>query len=78
MSVRKVLIEGGGETAASALAARVVDEVRFYVSPVLIGGRNAKTPVEGMGIPMISDAVRIKDCHFKAIGKDILVTGKVT
>jgi diaminohydroxyphosphoribosylaminopyrimidine deaminase/5-amino-6-(5-phosphoribosylamino)uracil reductase len=44
-----LLIEGGGEVAASALAAGIVDKVIFFIAPKIIGGREAPTAVSGAG-----------------------------
>ena len=77
MSIYSVLIEGGGETIASALDDGVVDELMLFISPKIIGGRGAKTPVEGLGKALVSKAVKINGMKLRKIGKDILVTGKV-
>lgn len=57
-----VMIEGGGETNYLALNSGVVDEMLFFISPIIVGGRNAKTPVEGIGIEKIKDAIKSKFC----------------
>ncbi|MHB9155231.1 MAG: bifunctional diaminohydroxyphosphoribosylaminopyrimidine deaminase/5-amino-6-(5-phosphoribosylamino)uracil reductase RibD [Endomicrobiales bacterium] len=78
MSIYKILIEGGGETVSRALKAGVVDEVMFFISPKIIGGREAKTPVEGRGVSRVADALSLKDCKVIFFGRDILVTGKTS
>ncbi|MCX2818489.1 MAG: 2,5-diamino-6-(ribosylamino)-4(3H)-pyrimidinone 5'-phosphate reductase [Methanobacteriota archaeon] len=47
--VEHLMVEGGGETIASFLSAGVVDEVRVYVAPVFVGGRESPTLVDGEG-----------------------------
>ncbi len=49
--VRKLLVEGGGQTIASFLASRAVDELRIAVAPVLLGGASAPTLADGEGLP---------------------------
>lgn len=68
-----VLIEGGGETIASAIRQKLVDDFYIFIAPKIIGGRNAITPVEGNGIKNISEAIDIKITEIKTIGKDILI-----
>jgi diaminohydroxyphosphoribosylaminopyrimidine deaminase/5-amino-6-(5-phosphoribosylamino)uracil reductase len=68
----QVLIEGGGEIHASALDAGVVDEVVAFVAPIIVGGRAAKSPVEGDGRSRISDALRLKEVQTR-----ILPTGEL-
>ncbi len=78
MNVASVLIEGGGETNAYALKDSVIDEMQFFIAPKIIGGKNAKTPVEGEGIPALTQALRIKDWKIERIGADLLIRGKIT
>lgn len=75
MGVINILVEGGGETAASFLEKRLVDKVCFFIAPKIIGGRLAKTSIEGNGVKEIRKAVTVKDVSVKTIGKDILVEG---
>lgn len=73
--VRSVLIEGGGELNASALKEGLVDKAYFFIAPKIVGGRNAKTPVEGEGAEKIGEAIRLSDTTVEKIGEDFLVTG---
>lgn len=73
--IMHVLIEGGGETIASAIRQGLVDRIFIFIAPKIIGGRNAPTPVEGLGIRDISEAIPVRDIEVKKIGNDILVTG---
>ena len=57
--IRKVLLEGGGELNWSMLSNRLVDEVIVTVEPVIVGGRDAKTLVEGEGFAKIDNAIRL-------------------
>ena len=48
-SVDALLVEGGGEVVASFVGAGLVDELSVYVAPVVVGGRDAPTLVDGEG-----------------------------
>lgn len=76
-NISSVLIEGGGNTNARALNSGVVDEVFAFISPKIIGGENAITPVEGNGISKIGQATRLKDIKIEKIGCDFLLSGKL-
>ncbi len=76
--ITSVLIEGGGETIASAFEAGVVDKVYFFIAPKVIGGREAPTSVEGKGVEKAGKAVRIEKTSFHKIGDDLLIEGYVT
>ncbi len=75
--ITSVLIEGGGETVASALEAGVVDKVYFFIAPKIIGGRKATTSVEGEGAEKVGKAIRLKRMSFRKIGDDLLIEGYV-
>lgn len=56
LGVNHLLVEGGGEVAWSLLSQRLVDRLIWIVAPKIIGGRNAKTSVEGEGIKRMEQA----------------------
>ncbi len=49
--VRRLLVEGGGETIWSFFNAGLVDEYSVFVGNIIVGGRDAPTPVDGEGFP---------------------------
>ena len=53
--ITSMLIEGGGEINASAIAAGIVDKVMCFVAPKIIGGQNAPGPIGGEGVPNLKD-----------------------
>ena len=73
--ITSVLIEGGGEVAASAINAKIVDKAYFFIAPKIFGGRDAKTPVEGDGVLFPIQARWLKNVQTEKVGKDLLVTG---
>ncbi|MDD5084737.1 MAG: bifunctional diaminohydroxyphosphoribosylaminopyrimidine deaminase/5-amino-6-(5-phosphoribosylamino)uracil reductase RibD [Candidatus Omnitrophica bacterium] len=70
-----ILVEGGGETAASFLKERLVDKITFLIAPKIIGGRDAKTSVEGDGARKVSQALKLKNVTMRKIGDDICIEG---
>lgn len=77
MQIDSILLEGGGRLTEGALQAGIVDKVQFYIAPMLIGGEGAKTPVEGRGIHVLSNAWHISDWKAETIGDDIKITGYI-
>ncbi|MBO7393817.1 MAG: bifunctional diaminohydroxyphosphoribosylaminopyrimidine deaminase/5-amino-6-(5-phosphoribosylamino)uracil reductase RibD [Abditibacteriota bacterium] len=73
--VLSVLIEGGGETAWSALNEGVVDKVVYFYSPRLMGGRDAVPALGGEGVGKVKDAPRLKNIEVSRFDDDICVTG---
>ncbi len=73
--VRSLLVEGGGEVAASWLASGLYDRVHASVAPLLIGGRTAPGPLGGAGAETLSAAPRLTDLHVRRRGPDVILTG---
>jgi diaminohydroxyphosphoribosylaminopyrimidine deaminase/5-amino-6-(5-phosphoribosylamino)uracil reductase len=76
-NVASLLIEGGGTTNAYALEDGVVDEVWLFVAPIIIGGREAITFVEGAGVEKVEEAIKLHNIKIKNIGKEVLLIGKI-
>jgi diaminohydroxyphosphoribosylaminopyrimidine deaminase/5-amino-6-(5-phosphoribosylamino)uracil reductase len=70
-----VLIEGGGETAWSALSAGVVDRVEFHIAPKILGGKNSVPVVGGAGFGSLAGAFGLTRVSVKTFGPDICVSG---
>ena len=63
---------------ASLLETGLVNKVYAYIAGKLIMGRNAKSPVMGDGIPLMNDAVTLKDIKVQQLDNiDILLEGNV-
>lgn len=75
--IDSVLVEGGGTVAASVVESGFVDRVIAYIAPMMIGGKDAKTPVEGRGIARLSDALRLEHMDVLRFGEDVALTGRV-
>lgn len=68
-----LLIEGGGILHEAALRSGIVDHVCAYVAPKLLGGRDAKTPVEGQGADTPDLGTRLKNLSITHLGEDLLL-----
>lgn len=73
--ITSVLIEGGMRVLGEAFDERLVDEVHFYIAPLLIGGPMVATGGRGAG--STAESVRIKNPRYEKIGDDMHVTGGV-
>lgn len=74
MDVTSVLCEGGGELSASLLKKRLADEVFFFISPRIIGGRTSPTSCGGL-YSDIRKSVKLKNVGVERVGSDILIRG---
>lgn len=75
--IDSILLEGGGTLNESAVRAGIVKEVQAFIAPKLFGGVNGKTPIEGIGVNLPSEAVRLKYIDICQIGEDIKITCKL-
>ena len=75
--ITSVLLEGGGEVLASALAERLVDRLVWIVAPLLIGGRTSPSSVGGVGVRRVAQAIRVKDVTVRHRGPDLVLEGSV-
>ncbi|MEQ8197599.1 MAG: bifunctional diaminohydroxyphosphoribosylaminopyrimidine deaminase/5-amino-6-(5-phosphoribosylamino)uracil reductase RibD [Clostridiaceae bacterium] len=73
--IDSILLEGGGSLNYSALRENIVDKVQYYIAPKIIGGKDAKTSVEGDGIENLKDAFVLNNLQCRMVGNDILVEG---
>ena len=76
MALKRILIEGGGEINSSVIGSKKVDEVILFIAPIIVGGRNAKTFVEGDGVKFIKDSLKFKKVEIKNFGTDIAIFAK--
>ncbi|MBF8267882.1 MAG: ribD [Dehalococcoidia bacterium] len=73
--ITSLLVEGGGTLLGSFFDLGLVDKVVAFLSPVILGGRDAPSPVEGAGVPTMAEAMRLKRTRVEVLGQDVLVTG---
>ena len=74
-SITSVLVEGGGTLLASLFEQKLVDKVYAFIAPIIVGGREATTPVEGEGIAKVAEALRLKETTVTHLGEDLLIEG---
>ena len=60
LGLKRILVEGGGEINWSVLKIGLANELIVTISPVVVGGRDAKTLVEGDGIANITNGIKMR------------------
>jgi len=71
--IDSVLLEGGSELNYSALEDKIVDKVYSFISPKIIGGNAAKTPVGGYGKETMEEAISLRFEAYHLFGDDIML-----
>lgn len=69
-----VLLEGGGGLAGAFIQNQLVDKIEFFIAPKLVGG-NGPSPLSGLHIQCMENAIPLKDLHIDMYGGDIHVIG---
>jgi diaminohydroxyphosphoribosylaminopyrimidine deaminase / 5-amino-6-(5-phosphoribosylamino)uracil reductase len=75
--IQDLFVEGGPTLAGSLLDAGEIDEVRFFIAPVLVGAAGARAALEGEGAVRIADGVRPLATSFEQVGEDMLVRARL-
>ena len=76
--IDSVLLEGGGTLNWAMLEAGLVQRVQAYIAPKLFGGREARSPVGGLGIALPDQAAVLQNVTVTALGGDFLLEGEVS
>ena len=75
--ITSVLVEGGGILQGSLFDQGLVDKVIAFISPVIIGGKDATATIAGKGVDKMADAFRIERVTTERFGDDIMISGYV-
>ena len=67
------LVEGGGILHEAMLESGLVNHVCAYIAPKVIGGKDARTPVEGQGAERPEFGALLENGKITQIGEDILL-----
>ena len=71
--IDSLLIEGGAKIHEEAFRQGIVNHVCAYIAPKIFGGRDAKTPVEGMGVAHPNQGVLLSEPKITPLGTDLLL-----
>jgi len=73
--IASLMIEAGGVFAGALLEADLVQKVRLYLAPLLIGGVTATPVIGGHGSARLVDAPRLDHTTWKRFGDDLRIEG---
>ncbi|MFA6714856.1 MAG: bifunctional diaminohydroxyphosphoribosylaminopyrimidine deaminase/5-amino-6-(5-phosphoribosylamino)uracil reductase RibD [Victivallaceae bacterium] len=75
--ITAMLIEGGGELAAAALKAGIVDKVEFHVAPKILGGKDSRPVIGGENPLSLDQAKYLRDYKLEIAGDDVIISGYI-
>ncbi len=77
LGVRNLMLEGGGNLNWGMLSKGLVDEIRIAISPVIVGGIEAVTLVEGRGFNRVSEGLNLELVSSENVGSCLVLTYRV-
>lgn len=75
--ISSLLVEGGGEVNAAMLKAKLVNHVRLYMAPMLLGGQDAKGVIGGPSPARLAQALKLRHLLVRSVGGDVVVEGEL-
>lgn len=72
-----VLVEGGGRLFGSFFDSASLDEVHVFIAPKLAGGVTAPSPVAGIGVAEMNDALQLRDTQIDVVDGDVYLRGRI-
>lgn len=73
LGIDSILLEGGPTLATEALKAGIIDKVRFYYAPKIIGGNQAISSFVGKGVPTMDKSLLLNDVSYETLGEDFVI-----
>jgi diaminohydroxyphosphoribosylaminopyrimidine deaminase/5-amino-6-(5-phosphoribosylamino)uracil reductase len=77
LKITNIIVEGGGTLIGSLFDERLVDKVLFFISPKIIGGKDAISSVMGKGVKRVDQAIKLRAIKFRRFGEELLVEAEV-
>ncbi len=74
LGICSILVEGGATLNHSLLKEKLIDKFLFFVCPLIIGGKNAPSPIAGASAKDIPQASKLEDISYKKFKEDLLIT----
>lgn len=75
--VKRLLCEGGGEIDGALFRAGLVDELNLTICPRILGGRNAPTIADGLGIKKLVESVQLRERSIRRVGDELFLVFEV-
>lgn len=73
--ITSLLVEGGSTVLGSFFDDRLIDKVVAFIAPVVIGGKEAKTAIGGLGAKSMAESLRLARTRIQIVKGDIMLTG---
>lgn len=68
--IASVLVEGGGQVAASFIRCELVDQIEWFRAPIILGGEG-RPAIGALALAALSDAPRLRRVALDLVGDDL-------
>ena len=77
MGITTILVEGGNTVLSSFLDAKLLNQLVLYISPMLIGGKDAPTFFAGNGFAALNDCLNLEFNSVQRLDNDIKIVARI-
>ena len=74
MNIDSILIEGGSTLNYSALNSNIVNKIKLYIAPIILGGEESKGLIGGQGVEYLKDSFKLNKLTFEKIEDNLAIT----
>lgn len=75
--ITNIIVEGGSELNAAFLKAKLINEVRLYLAPRLLGGATSIGVFGGEGPRRLTQACQLRNMRTRRVGTDLVIEGQL-
>ena len=77
LEISNIIVEGGGTLIGSLFDEGLVDKILFFISPKIIGGKDAVSSVMGKGVKRADRAIKLNQVKIRRFAEDLLIEANV-
>jgi diaminohydroxyphosphoribosylaminopyrimidine deaminase / 5-amino-6-(5-phosphoribosylamino)uracil reductase len=77
LEISNIIVEGGGTLIGSLFDERLVDRILFFISPKIIGGKDAVSSVMGKGVKRADRAIKLTHVKIRRFAEDLLIEANI-
>lgn len=77
IGIDSIILEGARTLASNFIEEKLINYLKIYVCPKIFGGKDAVSPIGGIGVDEPSDAIKIINQKVSSIDDDVVIEGEV-
>ena len=77
LEISNIIVECGGTLIGSLFDERLLDRILFFISPKIIGGKDAVSSVMGKGVKRPDQAIKLTQIKIRHFAEDLLIEANI-